>query len=320
MSDLAISGDAPFVLAHLSDVHLGPLPRLPLALANAKRLAGTLNWYRNRRHIHRPEAAEAVARDVVEQCPDHIAVTGDLTNIGLPEEIARSAAWLGRLGAAVHVSVIPGNHDIYSTVHGRRLGVAALAPWAPHFAPCDLGRQLQGREAFPFVRMLAKGRMRIALIGLNSAVETPPLIATGALGRAQRDGLVRLLQQTQSAGYVRVVMLHHPPLPGLATPSHCLTDADQLTEVLRAEGAELVLHGHNHRRMINTLAGPDGVIPIVGVPSASAMRSHRSEPLARAHFFEFRAGQGARPHITLVARGFTGRGYPITELERMALT
>ena len=152
VSELAISGDAPFVLAHLSDVHLGPLPRLPLALANAKRLAGTLNWYRNRRHVHRPEAAEAVARDVVEQSPDHIAVTGDLTNIGLPEEIARSAAWLGRLGAAVHVSVIPGNHDIYSTVRGRRLGVAALAPWAPHFASCDLGRQLQGPEAFPFVR------------------------------------------------------------------------------------------------------------------------------------------------------------------------
>ena len=307
------------MLAHLSDVHLGPLPRLPLPLATAKRLAGTLNWYRNRRHVHRPEAAEALARDVIAQLPDHIAVTGDLTNIGLPEEVSRSATWLGRLGAPHHVSVIPGNHDIYSTLRGRRLGVRALAPWAPHFASCEIGRQMLAAEAFPFVRVLEKGALRIALIGLNSAVETPPLIATGVLGRAQRDALAKLLQHTRRAGYVRVVMLHHPPLPGLATASHCLTDAAELTQLLRAEGAELVLHGHNHRRMINTLAGPDGAIPIVGVPSASAARSHRGEPLARAHFYEFRAGQEGRPHITLMARGLGDPGHPIAELERTVL-
>ncbi len=320
MSETVPHPNNPFVLAHISDVHLGPLPGLPLALANPKRLAGTLNWYRKRRHVHRPETADAVARDVVDQRPDHIAVTGDLTNLGLAAEIGRSAAWLGRLGDAPDVSVIPGNHDIYSTMHGQRLGVSALGPWAAFFAPCEAGRQILGSaEPFPFVRVLAKGGVQIALIGLNSAVETPPLIATGALGSAQRDALARILDVTGRSGFVRVVMLHHPPLTGLSSRHHELTDAAALTDVLRMHGAELVLHGHNHRRMINTLSGPDGPIPIVGVPSASAARSHRGEPLARAHFYEFRCAPGARAQITLVARGLSAGGGAITEIERTRL-
>ena len=319
MSDPASPRPPDFTLAHISDVHLGPLPAVPLRLVNPKRMAGALNWYRNRRHIHAPEVAGQITRDVLAQRPDHIAVSGDLTNLGLPSEVVHSAAWLSALGAAADVSVVPGNHDIYATVRGRRLGVRALEPWRSHFASCAVGSPMAGPEPFPFVRVFVRNGMRIALIGLNSAEETPPLIATGMLGAAQRAALARLLDQTRREGYLRVVMLHHPPLPGLTSSHHELKDAAALADVLRGHGAELVLHGHNHRRMINTLAGPDGAIPIVGVPSASARRAHRADNLASAHFYEFRKIEGQRASIILVARGLAAGGGVVEQLERTVL-
>jgi 3',5'-cyclic AMP phosphodiesterase CpdA len=314
-----MSTDVPYTLAHLSDVHLGPLPMLPLGLVNAKRLAGTINWYRKRQHIHKPEIANAIARDVLAQRPDHIAVTGDLANIGIPAEIARSATWLAALGSGTDVSVIPGNHDIYSTVRGQRLGAATLAPWRPHFTSCAAGQRFAGSEAFPFVRILKRGDIQIALIGLNSAVETPPVVATGALGARQLAAFTDVLQATRREGFVRVVLIHHPPLPGLSKPRHELIDAPELAAVLSAHGAELVLHGHEHRRMINAAAGPNGPVPVIGVASASTARAYREDPLASAHLYEFRRGAGGRVSITLVIRGLAAAPGPISELARMEL-
>jgi hypothetical protein len=39
--------------------------------------------------------------------------------------------------------------------------------------------------------------------------------------------------------------------------------------VLRTEGCELVLHGHNHKTMLHWLDTKAGPAPVVGVPSAS---------------------------------------------------
>lgn len=307
-------------LVHLSDVHLGPLPLIPLGLLNAKRAAGALNWFHKRRHVHRPDVAARLARDVAGLGADHIAVSGDLANLGLPEEISRAAAWLRQLGPPDQVSVVPGNHDIYSVVRGQRRGTAALAPWAAHFTSCAEGASYTSGPPFPFVRIVGRGAVRLALIGLNSAIETPPLVAIGKLGGEQLRRLADCLDATARAGFVRVVMLHHPPLPGLARANHDLIDAPALAAVLKQHGAELVIHGHNHRRMISPSAGPSGQILCVGVPSASAGLSRNGEPLARAHIFEFAVGaRGAPPRIRLIARGLGEPDGPIIELERTPL-
>ena len=70
-------------------------------------------------------------------------------------------------------------------------------------------------------------------------------------------------------GFFRVLMIHHPPLPGLAKDRKALTDAAALQEILVARGCELVLHGHNHVAMVNWLQTSIGPCPVVGVPSAS---------------------------------------------------
>lgn len=48
-----------------------------------------------------------------------------------------------------------------------------------------------------------------------------------------------------------------------------LTDRPALQAMLAHAGAELILHGHAHRSTVSSVAGPDGPIPALGVPSAS---------------------------------------------------
>ena len=89
-----------FLLAHLSDPHLaGWSLDNPIALLG-KRITGYLSWRLKRVRIHRASILQQMVDDVKAAAPDHIAVTGDLTNISLPQEFASAAVWLKGLGAA----------------------------------------------------------------------------------------------------------------------------------------------------------------------------------------------------------------------------
>ena len=88
-----------FVLAHLSDPHLGPLPRPRMRELASKRFLGYVNWCHGRDAIHRVEAIEAITADLRHERPDHVAVTGDLVNIALPSEFERARQWLESLGS-----------------------------------------------------------------------------------------------------------------------------------------------------------------------------------------------------------------------------
>jgi len=95
-----------------------------------------------------------------------------------------------------------------------------------------------GATSFPFVRR----RGPVALIGVSSAVPTPPLMATGRLGRTQLDALDRTLAQLSSEQAFRVLLVHHP----LHSDSRAkrLTDSQPLRALLHRHGVALVLHGH----------------------------------------------------------------------------
>jgi 3',5'-cyclic AMP phosphodiesterase CpdA len=118
---------------------------------------------------------------------------------------------------------------------------------------------------FPFVRK----RGSLALIGVSTAVASPPLMATGRVGEAQAEALVDALAEAGREGLFRVVLLHHSPLPGRAHWDRRLTDAPRVRAAIGRGGAELVLHGHNHRTSIAVFKGKDGAIPVVGAAAAS---------------------------------------------------
>jgi len=141
-------------LAQISDVHL-PFPNWPrLGLWNVKRALGFVNWQRGRRFVHKFEAVDRLVQDMKVHNPDHIAVTGDLVNLGLPEEYRAAKAWLETLGPADKVSVIPGNHDIYCPMDGDD---QCCRVWARYMQSDGLGRDLGlgSEEQFPTCVKLA---------------------------------------------------------------------------------------------------------------------------------------------------------------------
>lgn len=301
-----------FTLAHLSDVHLAPLLGLRPRHLNVKRGLGYLNWHSGRRKHHLRSVADLIAADALAQRPDHIAVTGDLANLGLPGEFATALAWLKTLGDETFVSVVPGNHDIYS---GRMGGETCLRTWAPYM--CDGGRDAPEVATFPYVRTLGP----LALIGLNSAVPTPPFVASGRLGTTQIRALAEILDRLGRQNLIRVVLIHHPPLPGQSPPRRALEDADALTSVLETHGAELVLHGHNHRQMLSWRTYSGGGIPVLGVASASASlaRANHDQPLACYHLLRI-ARDGGVVVINCEVRGLAAPGGDVTSLSRQTLT
>jgi 3',5'-cyclic AMP phosphodiesterase CpdA len=270
---------AAFVLAHLSDPHLPPLPQPRLIELAGKRALGYLNWTRNRHKYHRRQVLDVLVSDLRAQSPDHIAVTGDLVNLALAAEFAPARAWLESLGPPARVTAIPGNHDAYVRATGDRFAES----WS-RFLEGDERRN--GGSIFPALRR----RGPLALISLSSAVPTPPFMATGTLGSAQLDALDRLLAGLSGAETFRVLLVHHPLRSNARIKR--LTDSAALLDLLRRRGVELVLHGHDHVHSTILIDGPDGAIPVVGVPSASAV-AHGHYPHAAYNLFAIRREGGA---------------------------
>jgi 3',5'-cyclic AMP phosphodiesterase CpdA len=290
-----------FVLAHLSDPHLGPMPRPRLGELASKRLVGYVNWYRSRRAIHSAEALAAILVDLRSQQPDHVAVTGDLINIALPAEFERAAQWLAGLGAPDDVSLVPGNHDAY---------VAAADPsreryWAPYMTGDRPG-------SFPYVRR----RGPVALVGLSTAVATPLLMATGRLGPAQIARTGEILAELHREGRFRVIMIHHPPDVRRSSYHKRLVDAPALCQVIAAAGAELLIHGHDHVREVAQIAARDARIPILGVPSASATARQRHAAGYNLYRIDGRPGAW---RCEVVARGL-GKTGTVAEIKRFDLS
>jgi 3',5'-cyclic AMP phosphodiesterase CpdA len=277
-----------FLLAHLSDPHVGPLPRLRRRELIGKRVTGYLNWTRSRSRIHDMAVLEQIVTDMKAHRPSHVAITGDIANLGLLAEFQLARNWLETLGAPEDVSFVPGNHDAY--VRG------SLPYLARTFAPWTTGEVSVG-EGFPYLRV----RGEIALVGLSSGVPTPLFIAAGYLGRRQLQAAERLLVETGTRGLVRVVMLHHPPQTTASQLGRGLVDASNLATLIRRAGAELIVHGHSHRLCLTRMEGPEGLVPAVGVPSASAIRGSPHQAAAY-HLFEF-SGSGTNCKISARARG-----------------
>ena len=244
-------------LAHLSDPHLSSLDGVAWSALASKRALGYLSWRRRRRFVHRRDVLDRVVADLLAEQPEIVLISGDLTHIGLPSECEAAARWLDELRC--RVCLVPGNHDRYVADDPR----ATTDRWLRHLGAAD--------SPWPRVTRLEG----LAIVALDSAVPSAPLMATGTLGDAQRERLSRVLEETGAEGRFRIVMLHHSPLPDGHAWRKRLTDAHALMAVLGECGAELVIHGHGHVERIDRIATPRGELVVVAAPSASDARDGR---------------------------------------------
>ena len=279
--------------AHLTDPHVGPLPRPALRHLLGKRLTGYVNWRRGRRNAHCMDLLAALVKDLRDEAPDHIVCTGDVCNLGLSSEWPGSRIFLDSLGAPEDVSFVPGNHDAY--VPGSLSGLLKeIDPFAAGDAPRE--------KRFPYVRR----RGNLAFVGLSSAVPTAPFVASGRVGRRQIKDAEEMLAALADEKVARIVMIHHPPHIGGAPAGRNLVDAHRFEAMIGRVGAELVIHGHNHVGSVAILQGPKGDVPVVGAPSASArggVITHR----AGYHLFRVEETE-AGFLISAELRGFCAEG------------
>lgn len=292
-------------LAHISDIHLSPMPQVALRDLLSKRLTGFLNWKLKRHGELNSETLLRLVQHMQEQNADFTAVTGDLTNLALPAEIERAGRWLHDLGGADRVAVAPGNHDAY--VPGALEGAQNL--WGDYLK----GETLEG-QAFPFVRRVGD----VAVVSCSSAVPTPPFMAVGRFEEKQAARLSRILKLLGDAGYFRTVLIHHPPNAELQHPSFGLKGHRLFRQVIAENGAELVLHGHTHRSSIHHIPGKDHEVPVIGVAAASAAQGGTLDDPARYNLFRIeRAGSGWQ--CTMREFGFQRLGQDIVMRMQMRI-
>ena len=245
-------------IAHISDPHLTSLHHVKWNELLNKRVLGYLSWRLKRRRSHSREILSRTLADLASRQPDHLIISGDFTHLGTANECRETETWLNSIGGPDYISIVPGNHDRYiaadiSETTGRWLAYMQSDPGEQESAP-----------DFPYLRV----RGPVAIIGLSTAVPSPPFFASGKLGNEQLRRLGRLLETTAQRGLYRIVVLHHSPHS--MSFRRGLTDAGQLLSTLARPGAELIIHGHGHRRMHAMLEAGAQPVPVFGVPSASA--------------------------------------------------
>ncbi|HEY2516396.1 MAG TPA: metallophosphoesterase, partial [Polyangiaceae bacterium] len=189
------------------------------------------------------------------------------------------------------VTVVPGNHDLYTrgALESRRFE-AYLGPYLASDLP-ELAVDVGGGR-FPVVKL----RGELVILGLSSAVPRPPFVAAGELGEIQLAALGRALAHPEVARRTTVIALHHPAVDdrtGLRARVQGLRDASGLVDQLRPLAAGLLLHGHLHRRAQRNLAGRTGVLQ-VGATSASL---DHDDPDRMAGFNLYTLEPGAAPRV-----------------------
>lgn len=243
------------ILMHISDLHFHRLPWQP-GRYFSKRALGAANLVLRRRRLFPPARAQQLVQRLQREPWQHLLVTGDLTQLGTPEEFALAREALGPLlvRGTEQVTIVPGNHDRY-------------VPEPP------------GAGAFEaqFGAFAVQGDLRTRrltehwwLAAWDSAVPAP---WDSAAGRVRPETLAAT--ESWLAGLpagAQVIVANHYPVffpphhPYRAT--HDLRNQAAVRDWLLSQPVRLYLHGHIHQNWVMEVEGRHG--PLTAVNSASS--------------------------------------------------
>lgn len=254
-----------------------------MKLAN-KRWIGAANLLTNRSRHYHVKAFEDMIADLNASGIEHVLCTGDVTNLALEQEFNFARGLFDRLALGPHdVTVVPGNHDAY-VQEGVGLFGTIFEPYHRSDDGWDFPEDPDAH--WPIVRV----RGELALIGITTSRATPWFTAYGRIGEAQLERLKKILVDPRLEGKARVIAIHHPPAgKAAANKIRGLKDYQEFAQVIGEVGAELIVHGHEHRDMVEHIAGPNGPVLVRGVASGTYEhdKPHRT---ARYRVFEIQRG------------------------------
>jgi 3',5'-cyclic AMP phosphodiesterase CpdA len=270
-------------IAHVSDLHLLSLEGARLAHFLNKRWTGGINLALSRGRHYQAHVFAALVDDLNRQGVDHVVCTGDVTNLSFESEFAFARSHFQRIARpASEVTCIPGNHDTYVA----EMEGAFERVFGDHCQSDDAWRATDGAR-WPMVRV----RGEVAFIGLTTSRATAWFMAHGTVGADQLRRLDELLASPALARKLKVILLHHPPAGARAKKiTRGLRDHAALADVIARRGAGLVLHGHEHLDVRETLPGPGGEgVPVRGITAGSYELDHEHR---RARYRIYTVEQG----------------------------
>jgi 3',5'-cyclic AMP phosphodiesterase CpdA len=239
-------------IAHLSDLHLSSSGSLLVqgpfrsgSSAGAGQLAASFPDLPMALRLLQADPANpnlrfcAVAHQLLRDSPDHIVITGDLTDGGQGYELILKA--LGSFVERGALSCVPGNHDLYPLYSpASRFSVRLREAWQ-----C-FDEQLG--HSGPLHRV----RDDILLVCLDSCVA--PRVLPTASGMVPQEAMDQVGTEITDFGGLKIAALHHhvvnPPrrIVGFAPPQAGMRLRNKRTVLqwMIKSGFSLVLNGHRH--------------------------------------------------------------------------
>lgn len=220
-------------IIQLSDIHVWRYSWNPLRLMS-KRTVGIVSLMAGRAKKFRLERLAAVIERVRSLEPDHVLITGDLSTTALPGEFADARAALAPiLTDPSRATVIPGNHDRYTTGSVRRR----------HFERAF--GEFMPRPTFPWLRTIDE---KTAILGLDAT--RSHLSPTGRLPLSQLDEARAMVADPATRARRLIVACHYPvvapPIYAAELAAKRMKNAEDVRTWLATLGPHMYCCGHVH--------------------------------------------------------------------------
>ncbi|MBN2725707.1 MAG: metallophosphoesterase [Deltaproteobacteria bacterium] len=266
------------LIAHITDIHFPSMSSFEVGDLFTKRISGAFNLIANSGRRFRKHLLKESLSNISRLGASHIVISGDLGNLAFIEEYEGISSFLDESDfSPEQVTIVPGNHDVYlKSAEKNRNFWRGLGKWANATGPQD----------YP----IEKNIDGINVIGLSSAVPSPPGIAWGKIGEKQLSDLEQILEK--HSGESNILVLHHPPYRGPDSWHDGLIDGTRLREIICKWGVDIILHGHEHFDMSGSVEGPMGIrIPVFGTGCAILDNFSKPGNGARIRLLRFSGGK-----------------------------
>ena len=284
-------------IAWLSDLHVAADDKnVPFSVNPVRGWAAKLMWPMSSplaKHFQLRNV-ETILNRVQTIRPDHILVTGDLTNYAQSSQfdsvrslfLGVQASITGQASQALAATlwtILPGNHDVTDEETDHNSDCPNLGRFFRSFGSTYESVRPRGDDPFPVIKVLTgrQGNISIRLIGLDSTVNAPVWkIGVNARGRIRDKQMQRLneIVGPNASGDLTLIALHHHPvvIPHLVSDleDHFLSleekDGRNLIKLSANTDVSAILHGHFHRFSSWSVLTPKGKhMSIIGSPAGT---------------------------------------------------
>jgi len=258
---------------HLSDLHYGD-DFVPWAVRN-------LRGYKKRPSR---QVVEGLRQAIEDTKPDYVIISGDFVNKARSEAFRDAASFLrdifinAGIDIRSKVMLVPGNHD--APFWGRKPKAASRLKKYLRFIDSFFqdGDLEERHERF----LKRDDKHSVIFLCLDTTIKSLWPTADGEIGPYQLAWAEKQLKlQVDELGsnydrYRKIAVMHHHCLsiPGASAAGERnmqLLDAEDIKQLLRAKGFDLILHGHRHIPRISQLSRDDGAyLAVVGAGTTLA--------------------------------------------------